>query len=114
MTLVPLKDSLALSDRTESLAEIAIPEPDDLILDEPTLLTDQTELNGLEGRIPVEDLERETTAFDSISEVFNELEESITDVEVVDRIPFAWQVIGVDAGDLELMKKEVATDGLLF
>ncbi|MHA2501173.1 MAG: hypothetical protein ACXAEL_16515, partial [Candidatus Hodarchaeales archaeon] len=75
MTLVPLKDSLALSDRTESLAEIAIPEPDDLILDEPTLLTDQTELNGLEGRIPVEDLERETTAFDSISEVFNELEE---------------------------------------
>ncbi|MFW9915821.1 MAG: hypothetical protein ACFFGZ_09460 [Candidatus Thorarchaeota archaeon] len=114
ITLIPLKDGLELSDTTNSLAEIVIPEPDDLILDEPSLLADKTEIKGVESQILIEDLERETTVFDSISEVFNELEESVTDVEVVDRIPFAWQVIGVDAGDLKLMKKEVATDGLLF
>ncbi|MFX0114683.1 MAG: hypothetical protein ACFFB3_09050 [Candidatus Hodarchaeota archaeon] len=113
MSLIPLTSELKDFHSPDGLSEIIIQEPKGMLTTEPAELAEDV-LSGRDEESVLMDLERETTAFNSVSEVLNELEESVTDIEVIDRIPFAWQVVGVDAGDLELMKKEVTADGLLF
>ena len=106
MTLVPISETVKELGEGLSLTEHER-------LRSPTELPAGTFLDE-KDEITIQDLEREKTAFDTVSEVLNELEEPITDVEVVDRIPFAWQVVGVDGGDMTLTKREVTTGGLLF
>lgn len=113
ITLIPIKDSIQLPSDLKDLSDKAVPVPEDIDLTQMAVLTDDALPESVED-LPLQDLERETTAFDSVSEILNELEDTITDVEVVNRIPFTWQVVGVEAGDLKLMKREVVADGLLF
>ncbi len=111
LTVVPLKP--LIDPFVTHTTPILSTQPDYITTEETELVTAELEIEESD-LIDIETPERELTTFSSLSEVINPLEEEITEVEIIDKIPFAFQVVDIESSDLTLEKREVSPDGLLF